>query len=151
MYASPQMVVREVTVRRLDESLGVHRVVDTADIALIIPVDDDRLHLVEQHRHPVSGRRWGVPSGSLEPDRDVDPAAVAVREVGQETRPVARHLAALGTIEISPSTLTQRCSVFLAIDPAQDVPQHELEEQDMRVGLVHPVRGGPNDPRRRPH
>jgi hypothetical protein len=46
-----------VCLRRSDGSTGSYGVVDSPDIALIIPADGDRLHLVEQYRYPVAGRR----------------------------------------------------------------------------------------------
>jgi hypothetical protein len=46
---------------RSNGSTGTYTVVDSADIALIVPVGGDRLHLVEQYRHPVGGRRWEFP------------------------------------------------------------------------------------------
>jgi hypothetical protein len=66
VYANSWLAVREGTVRRSDGSTGTYTVVDSADIALIIPVDGDRLRLVEQYRYPVGGRRWEFPSGTAE-------------------------------------------------------------------------------------
>lgn len=54
VYANPWMAVREDAVRRPDGSTGIYGVVDTPDIALVVPVDGDRLHLVEQYRYPVA-------------------------------------------------------------------------------------------------
>ena len=130
-YANEWMTVREDTVRRADGSTGVYAVVETADIAVVVPSDGDRLHLVEQYRHPVAGRRWELPSGSEDPG-DVDPEAVAARELLEETGLVAGCLAPLGTLEITPSTMTQRCRVFLATDLTQGPPRRDPEEQDMR-------------------
>ena len=67
VYANPWMAVREDTVRRADGSTGIYGVVDSPDIALVIAVDGDRLHLVEQYRYPVAGRRWEFPSGTRRP------------------------------------------------------------------------------------
>jgi 8-oxo-dGTP pyrophosphatase MutT (NUDIX family) len=131
LYASPWLSVREDEVLRTDGSTGIYRVVESSDICLVIPTDGDRLHLVEQYRHPVGGRRWEFPSGSTEPPSDVDPEAVAARELREETGLVAARLTLLGTIEISPSTLDQRCRVFLATDLSQGPPQRELAEQVM--------------------
>ncbi len=47
VYADPWMAVREDAIRRSDGSAGIYGVVDSPDIALIIPADGDRLHLVE--------------------------------------------------------------------------------------------------------
>lgn len=71
VYANPWMAVREDAIRRSDGSTGIYGVVDSPDIALIIPADGDRLHLVEQYRHPVGGRRWELPSESADQRLDV--------------------------------------------------------------------------------
>jgi len=47
VYANAWMVVREDAIRRSDGSAGIYAVVDGPDIALIIPADGERLHLVE--------------------------------------------------------------------------------------------------------
>ena len=131
VYANPWMVVREDEVRRPDGSTGIYGVVDSPDIALIIPTDGDRLHLVEQYRHPVSGRRWEFPSGSLDERVDADAEALAARELREETG-LAGRLTELGTLDITPSMFSQRCTVFLATDLREEAPQRELAEQDMR-------------------
>jgi len=102
-----------------------------AHIALIIPADGDRLHLVEQHRRPVGGRRWEFPSGDVEQHRDADAMAAAARELREETGLAAGRLTSLGTLEVLPSTLSLRCSVFLAVDLTQGTPRRDLAEQDM--------------------
>ena len=132
VYASPWMVVREDQVRRPDGSTGTYAVIESPDITLIIPADGDRLHLVEQYRHPVSGRCWEFPSGSLEQGLDVDVEALAARELREETGLVVGRLTRLGTLDVMPSTSSQRCTVFVATDLAQGPPEREPEEQDMR-------------------
>lgn len=131
VYANPWMVVREDVIRRPDGSTGVYGVIDTADIALVIASEGVRLHLVEQYRYPVAGRRWEFPSGTADP-RDADPAALAARELREETGLVAGALTGLGALEVSPSTFGQRCHVFWATDLTHDLPQRDLEEQEMR-------------------
>ena len=64
VYANPWMTVREDEVRRADGSDGIYGVVDKPDYALVIPLDGDRLHLVEQFRYPV-----GESYQKLEPSR----------------------------------------------------------------------------------
>ncbi len=132
MYANPWMSVREDAIRRPDGSTGIYGVVDTPDIALIIPSDGDRLHLVEQYRYPVGGRRWEFPSGTADQSLDVDAAALAARELREETGLSASTLTPLGTLDVMPSMLSQRCRVFLATGLTQGTPQRDLEEQDMR-------------------
>ena len=61
VYASPWLSIREDTVRRADGFISTCPVVEGCDIVLIVPIDGDRLHMVEQYRHPVGGRRWEFP------------------------------------------------------------------------------------------
>lgn len=132
VYANAWISVREDQVRRADGSTGVQCVVDSPDIALIVPVEGDRMHLVEQYRYAVAGRRWEFPSGTTNQLVDADPAASAARELREETGLTASSLTALGTLDVAPGTSSQRCWVFLATDLTRGAPQRELEEQDMR-------------------
>lgn len=147
MYSDAWLKVRKDTVRRPDGSTGYYSVVDTADCSLVIPRDGDRLHLVEQYRHPVGDRRWEFPSGSAEQfDRDL--AAAAARELREETGLVARTFARLGVIDTMPSTSSQRCTVFLAEGLTEGATQRDVEEQDMesawfqRTEVERLIRGG---------
>jgi 8-oxo-dGTP pyrophosphatase MutT (NUDIX family) len=119
-------------IRRPDGSTGIYGVVDSPDIALIIPAEDDRLHLVEQYRYPVAGRRLEFPSGTADERLDVDAAALAARELREETGLSASRLTPLGTLDIAPGMLSNRCRVFLATELTHGTPQRELEEQDMQ-------------------
>lgn len=132
VYDNPWMSIREDMVQREDGSTGVYAVVDAPDIAVVIPRDGDRFHLVEQYRYPVAGRRWEFPSGSAEEDLDLDAAALARRELREETGLLADTLTLLGVLEIAPSTMSHRCSVFLGTDLSAGEPHRDLEEQGMR-------------------
>jgi 8-oxo-dGTP pyrophosphatase MutT (NUDIX family) len=132
VYANQWMAVREDMVRRADGSTGIYGVVDSPDIALVMAVDGDRLHLMEQYRYPVAGRRWEFPSGSADHRLDADAAALAARELREETGLTAGRLTALGTLDVAPGMFSQRCRVFVATDLSYGEPQRELAEQDMR-------------------
>jgi len=126
------MTLREDSVRRADGSHGVYAVVDKPTYALVVPVDGDRLHLVEQFRYPLGLRRWEFPQGTA-PDRaDLDPAELAARELREETGLVAGRIVELGPIDTAPGMCSQRGRVFLATDLVPGPPQREHEEQDMR-------------------
>ena len=132
VYANPWMVVREDAIRRSDGSDGIFGVIDKPDYALIVPVDGDLLHLVEQFRYPLGLRRWEFPQGTA-PDRaDADPLELAGRELREETGLRAGRMEALGLLDVAPGMSSQRGRVFLATDLTQGRPERELSEQDMR-------------------
>lgn len=132
VYVNPWIAVREDVVRRADGSTGSYGVVDSPEIALAIPLDGHRLHLVEQYRYPVAGRRWEFPSGNTDQRLDAEPAAVAARELREETGLLAGRLTPLGTLDVAPGMFSQRCRVYLATDLTQGAPHRELAELDMR-------------------
>ncbi|WP_245644702.1 NUDIX domain-containing protein [Nocardioides jensenii] len=105
--------------------------VDTVDCSLVIPLEGDRVQLVEQDRYPVAGRLWEFPSGSANP-LDADTSAAASRELREETGLATTTLHRLGVLDTMPSTLNQKCTVFLATGLTQESPQRDPEEQDMR-------------------
>lgn len=133
VYANPWMVVREDQVRRVDGSDGIFGVIDKPDYALIIPLDGDRLHLVEQFRYPLGLRRWEFPQGTA-PDRaDADPLELARRELREETGLRAARMTQIGLLDVAPGMSSQRGRVFLATELTVGAPDRELSEQDMRA------------------
>ena len=75
----------------------MYSVVDSPDIALVVPTDGSRLHLVEQYRYPVGARSLGVPGGDRRRRARRRPGATAARELREETGLVAGSLTALGS------------------------------------------------------
>ncbi|ALE85026.1 ADP-ribose pyrophosphatase [Pseudonocardia sp. HH130629-09] len=134
VYANDWMSVREDGIRLPDGTEGLYGIVDKPTYALVIPRDDDgRLHLVEQYRYPVGGRRWEFPAGTA-PDRaDQDPAELAVRELVEETGLAAEHMTLLGTLDCAPGMSSQRGNVYLATGLTAGPPRREHSEQDMRA------------------
>ncbi|MCI2416579.1 NUDIX hydrolase [Saccharopolyspora sp. K220] len=134
VYANPWMVVREDGIRRADGSEGIYGVIDKPDYALVIPLDGDRLHLVEQFRYPLDLRRWEFPQGTAPNRLDVEPTELAARELREETGLRAAKLVEIGTLDVAPGMSSQRGRVFLATGLTPGEPARELEEQDMRTG-----------------
>jgi 8-oxo-dGTP pyrophosphatase MutT (NUDIX family) len=133
VYVNPWMVVREDQIRRPDGSDGIFGVIDKPDYALIVPVEDDRLHLVEQFRYPLGLRRWEFPQGTA-PDRaDADPVELARRELREETGLRAGRMTQIGILDVAPGMSSQRGRVFLATELTAGRPERELSEQDMRA------------------
>jgi 8-oxo-dGTP pyrophosphatase MutT (NUDIX family) len=132
VYTNSWMRVREDSIVRPDGSAGIYGVVDKPDYALVIALDGDRLHLVEQLRYPLGLRRWEFPQGTA-PDRaDADPLDLARRELREETGLRAETMTRIGQLDVAPGMSSQRGQVFLATGLTEGAPERELEEQDMR-------------------
>jgi 8-oxo-dGDP phosphatase len=132
IYRNSWLVLREDDIRRPDGSAGIYAVVDKPTYALVMPYDGHRFRLVEQFRYPIGARRWEFPQGTA-PDRaDVEPSALAVRELREETGLRATSFEALGQLEIAPGMSSQRGWVFLATGIVEGESDREHEEQDMR-------------------
>lgn len=131
VYRNAWMTVREDDIRRPDGSPGVYGVIDKPMYALIIPVDGDRVHLVEQFRYPLDLRRWEFPQGTA-PDRvEVPPTELAERELLEETGLRAGRMTELGLLDTAAGMSSQRGRVFLATELTEGPPRREHEEQDM--------------------
>ncbi|WP_207920053.1 NUDIX domain-containing protein [Saccharopolyspora aridisoli] len=133
VYANPWMAVREDGVRRDDGTTGIYGVIDKPNYALVIPLDGDRLHLVEQFRYPLGMRRWEFPQGTA-PDRaNVEVGELAARELREETGLRAANMRDLGLLDVAPGMSSQRGRVFLATGLTEGAHEREHEEQDMRT------------------
>jgi len=125
------MTLREDDIRRPDGSTGIYAVVDKPTYALVIPRDGDRFHLVEQFRYPLGLRRWEFPQGTA-PDREhLEPAALAARELREETGLRADSMTTLGQLDVAAGMSSQRGWVFLATGITEGEHEREHEEQDM--------------------
>lgn len=133
VYRNNWMTVREDDIRRPDGSDGIYGVVDKPDYALVIPLDGDRLHLVEQFRYPLGMRRWEFPQGTAPGLAEAEPLELAARELREETGLIAGELEELGLLDVAPGMASQRGRVFLATDLTEGPHQREHEEQDMRT------------------
>jgi 8-oxo-dGDP phosphatase len=132
VYVNAWMSVREDAIRRPDGSAGIYGVVDRPDYALIIPMDGDRMHLVEQFRYPLGQRRWEFPQGTAPERKELAPEELAARELREETGLRAGRLVPLGLLDVAPGMSSQRGRVFLATELSEGEHEREQEEQDMR-------------------
>jgi 8-oxo-dGDP phosphatase len=137
VYANPWMTVREDSIQRQDGTQGIYAVVDKPNFALIIPMDGDRLHMVEQFRYPLGLRRWEFPQGSAPDLTFMDPRELALRELREETGLRPGRLVELGLLDVAPGISSQRGHIYLATELSEGPHERELEEQDMRTEWIH--------------
>ncbi|GAA3433870.1 NUDIX hydrolase [Kutzneria kofuensis] len=137
VYRNAWMTVREDDIRRPDGSTGIYGVVDKPNYALVIPLDGDRLRLVEQFRYPLGMRRWEFCQGTAPDLASVEAKELAARELREETGLRAAELVELGVLDVAPGMSSQRGTVFLATGLTEGAPERELEEQDMRSAWIH--------------
>jgi 8-oxo-dGTP pyrophosphatase MutT (NUDIX family) len=134
VYQNRWMTVREDDVRRPDGSDGIFGVVEKPDAAMVIPVENGRVHMVEQFKYAVGGRFWEFPQGTWEQESNYTIEDLARGELREETGLVATELEFLARIYIAYGFLTQPMHVFVATGLTQLDAQPEKEEQDIIRG-----------------
>jgi 8-oxo-dGTP pyrophosphatase MutT (NUDIX family) len=132
VYRNRWMSVREDGIRHPDGSPGIYGVVDKPTAALVIPMENDGFHLVEQYRYTLSRRSWEFPQGTWPDDRVTSTVELARAELVQETGLRAATLEQLGSFAIGPGFTSQNCDVFVATDLTPGEPDRDPEEQGMR-------------------
>jgi 8-oxo-dGTP pyrophosphatase MutT (NUDIX family) len=131
VYENKWMKIREDQIRRRDGSLGIYGVVDKTDFVIIVPVQGDIVHLVQQYRYPIGRRQWEFPQGSWESKPDADPLTLARGELEEETGLLAGDIQEVGHLYPLYGTVSQSYRIFLATDLEPGRRKLELEEQDL--------------------
>lgn len=126
------MTLREDEIELADGSRGVYSVIDKPDFALVIPMENDGFHLVEEYRYPIGERRWQFPQGGFPQGVTGTPEQLAAAELGEETGFTAGRLERLGYLNAAHGMTTQNYHVFLATELVAGEPRREHTEQDMR-------------------
>ncbi len=134
VYQNRWMTVREDEIRRPDGSNGIFGVVEKPDAAMIIPIENGRVHMVQQFKYAVGARFWEFPQGTWEQGSNYTIEELARGELREETGLVATQLEFLARIYIAYGFLNQPLHVFVATGLTQLDPQPEQEEQDIVRG-----------------
>src|ERR1035437_5967357 len=113
VYRNTWMTVREDEIERDDGSRGIYGVVEKCDSAIILPIQDGQIYLVQQFRYPIGEKSLEFPQGSLE-KAGVDPAEIARKELQGETGLVAERLECFGQIHIACAYTNQKTYAFVA-------------------------------------
>lgn len=132
IYRNHWMLVREDEILRSNGEKGIYGVVEKHDGAIILPIDGDRIWLVEQFRYTIQERTLELPQGAWE--RAVDhPEELARGELKEETGLLAGRMVYLGFSWIAYGFLRQRQHVFLATDLKMTESEPDPEEHDLAV------------------
>jgi 8-oxo-dGTP pyrophosphatase MutT (NUDIX family) len=135
VYRNRWMRVREDEILRSNGEKGIYGVVDKHDCAIILPIDQGRVWLVEQFRYTIQERALELPQGGWEMEVD-DPEELARGELKEETGLAAAQMTYLGTPWVAYGFTRQRIHVFLATGLTASEKDPDAEEHDLVVRSV---------------
>ena len=98
---------------------------------IVAPIDQGKVHLVQQYRYPVGGRHWEFPQGSWEEQSKVGARTIAAGELEEETGLRAGRFIHAGCLYPLYGTTNQNYDLFLATNLSEGRLNREIEEQDM--------------------
>ncbi len=135
VYHNHWMRVREDEILRSNGERGIYGVVEKDDAAIILPIDQGRVWLVEQFRYTIQERALELPQGGWEREVD-DPESLARGELKEETGLTAAEMTYLGTLWIAYGFTRQKQHVFLATGLTETGKTPDAEEYDLIVRSV---------------
>jgi 8-oxo-dGTP pyrophosphatase MutT (NUDIX family) len=134
VYENRWMRLHEDRTEAEDGTPGLYAWVEKAPAALIVPLDDDEVWLVEQHRHPVGARFWEFPQGAWEDEPGADPEALARGELAEETGLRAARVERIGSLYFAYGMSSQPVDLWLATGLEPGLQALEETEAGLRVG-----------------
>jgi len=135
VYRNHWLRLREDRILRSNGKEGIYGVVEKDDCAIILPIDDGRVWLVEQFRYTIQERALELPQGGWEMEIE-SPEQLARGELKEETGLVASQMTHLGSLWIAYGFARQREHVFLATGLTLTERDLDAEEHDLVVRSV---------------
>ena len=132
IYRNPWMRLREDEILRSNGQKGIYGVVEKDDAAIILPVDNGRVWLVEQFRYTIEERALELPQGGWEMEIE-SPEELARGELKEEIGLNAARMIYLGWLWIAYGFTRQKQHVFLATGLTQADKQPDETEHDIVV------------------
>jgi len=132
VYRNQWLRLREDRILRSNGKEGIYSVVDKDECAIILPIESDRIWLVDQFRYTIQERAWELPQGGWE-EAVPDPEELARGELKEETGLHAERMVSLGSIWIAYGFARQKQHVFLATGLTQAETDRDAEEHDLVV------------------
>jgi ADP-ribose pyrophosphatase len=139
VYENRWLRLREDELLREDGAPGLYTVVEKSPAAVVLPLHEGRVVLVEQYRHTVGARFWECPQGAHEGEPQPTREQLACAELVEETGFRARTLQHLGRLYFAYGMSNQPFDAWLATDLTPGPQQLEPEEQGLRVGSFEPA------------
>ena len=120
IYRNRWMRLREDRILRSNGEEGIYSVAEKSDAAIILPLDNDHIWLVEQFRYTIQERALETAAGQLG-DEVRQPEDLARGELREELGLNAAEMILLGSLWIAYGFLRQKQHVFLAtgLTPAE--------------------------------
>jgi ADP-ribose pyrophosphatase len=135
VYRNHWMRLREDQILRSNGKKGIYGVVDKDDSAIILPLDQGRVWLVEQFRYTIQERAMELPQGGWEMEVE-NPEDLARGELKEELGLHAAEMTYLGALWIAYGFTRQKQHVFLATGLTFTGKEPDAEEHDL---VVHSV------------
>jgi 8-oxo-dGTP pyrophosphatase MutT (NUDIX family) len=131
VYENRWMRVHEDRTELADGSPGLYGWIEKPPAALVVPLEDDAVWLVEQLRYPVGERFWDFPQGGWEDDPRPDAEALARLELAEETGLRAARMELLGQLYFAYGISNQHVDVWRATGLELGEPALEHTEQEL--------------------
>lgn len=135
VYRNQWLRLREDRILRSNGKEGIYSVVEKDDCAIILPIEDSRVWLVEQYRYTIEQRALELPQGGWEME-NVDPEELARGELKEETGLHAAKMTYLGFMWIAYGFCRQKQHVFLATGLMMKEREPDDEEHDLVIHTV---------------
>ena len=135
IYRNHWLRLREDEILRSNGKTGIYGVVEKDDCAIILPIDQGRVWLVEQYRYTIQERALELPQGGWEMEVE-NPEELARGELKEETGLIAAEMTYLGALWIAYGFTRQKQHVFLATGLTHAEKDPDPEEHDL---LMHSV------------
>ena len=132
VYRNQWLRLREDRILRSNGKEGIYSVIDKDDCAIILPIQDGRVWLVEQFRYTIQERALELPQGGWEMEV-LDPEELARGELQEETGLHAAEMTYLGFLWIAYGFSRQKQHVFLATGLTMKERDPDDEEHDLII------------------
>ncbi|HEX4284450.1 MAG TPA: NUDIX hydrolase [Terracidiphilus sp.] len=135
VYRNRWMRLREDEILRSNGQKGIYSVAEKDDAAIILPIDEGKVWLVEQFRYTIQQRALELPQGAWE-EGGAEPEELARGELREETGLHAEQMVRLGMLWIAYGFTRQKQHVYLATGLSQKETDRDAEEHDLQVRSV---------------